>query len=296
MADSEIVIDDCEAVPVAASLTLRNTARELAAAFREAEADVRSAFATIVEAERRVNAVFLSSDGHRRAIQVDATGYGYHDSFDKPDVAINRMRRAAWDVIVARLGLRMVMSVKAWEKLQAQIGDDRSKEPVPELSDENIDAFVVQNVVSFSSMIAEAVREVYDWLRPRSRSTYGAGKYKTNSLYEVPAKVVLPSLLETGPYATKYRVHRRSQELACLERVFQNLDGRGSVSKVFTSELEIAIESAECAASGTFATRYFSGRCYANGNVHLSFTRSDLLAEFNAVAGGKVFRPAPRAT
>lgn len=291
MAEIIDLVDEegAEPVRVAASLTSRDTVRELAATFRQAEADVRKAFALIVGAEARLNATFKL--GGNRDIYVDATRYGHNDEFDKVDRAVNRLRRRCWDVLVERLEIRRFVSVERWQKLQAEIGDDQSPIVVPELSDENIAAFVEQNVVGLPLMISEAVREVYAWLRPRARSQHGAGKYVTNSLLEIGPKVVLPGVLESGRFATHYRVHNHSQELACLERVFQMLDGRGLASKVYSSELEVAIGSEACTRTGTFETRYFRGRCFDNGNLHLWFLDLSLLAEFNRIAGGKTFRP-----
>jgi Domain of unknown function (DUF4942) len=280
--------DDFDGVRTKEALSIHATATELARTFAEVEREVRVAFASIVVAEQRVNAVFtLEGD---RPIRVSSSGH-WGDKFNEPDRCIIRMRRAAWQTICERLELRRIMSIERWEKLQNQLRDDKDAPLPPELTEEMILAFVRQNAIGLPEMMAEAVREVYEWLRPRSRSKHGRGKYKTNSLLEVGPKVVL-GILDHGPYTIYYRVRfGHEQNLACMERVFQMLDGQGMASKVHTSEIQNAIQSEDCTRTGTFETAYFQGHCYRNGNAHVTFKRRDLLERFNQIAGGARLRP-----
>ena len=83
----------------------------------------------------------------------------------------------------------------------------------------------------------------------------------------------------------KYRVRydKSQQQLQTLENVFIALDGKGITGNGYRSDLENAIHASE---DGTGQTEYFDFRAYKNGNLHLLFRRSDLLAELNRRAGG----------
>jgi len=266
-------------------LVKRTTVRELVLAFEEAEATVRSSFAAIVAAEQKLNAVFTL--GGDMPIRIEATGRAYGgDRFNEPGECIARMARSAWRVIVDRLELRRVMSVERWEALQKRLENER--EELPPITEENVLAFARFYGGSLDAMFAEAVGEVFDWLRPR-KGTYGE-KYKTNDAYEVRAKVILPWMVERDSFRKggfRMKDHRE-QRLMALENVFNALDGRGMANKGHYSAIERAIKESP---DGRAETDLFRVRCCANSNLHIEFKRLDLLAEFNRRAGGLRLKP-----
>lgn len=262
----------------ASGLTVRATVADLCAVFASAERDVRAAFASIVAAQARVNAAFTL--GGNLPIRVDASRHGYHDSFDEPEHAIERMRRAAWGVIVDRLELRRMLSIKRYERLVEQI----EKETPPELTEENVNAFVLQYAADLPTMIRESVVEVFEWLRPHY------SEHKTNSELEIGPRVVLGWMVERAWNGPGYRVdYRRGQHLIALENVFSSLDGKGSFTRTHYSELQNAIQASP---DGHAETEYFEAKCYKNRNMHLRFKRLDLLQRLNQIAGGANLRPA----
>lgn len=101
-------------------LARRATVTELVNAFQRAEAQVRSSFAALVQAQRDVNLAFGFSDC--RQINVSASDH-WGSRFDDPDAAVARMARDAWKAIVDRLELRRAMSIKRWEDLDRQLRD-----------------------------------------------------------------------------------------------------------------------------------------------------------------------------
>lgn len=267
----------------------RATIRELVAAFRDAEATTRHAFALLVDAEERLNAVFTLGEASHKSIRIDASAYGYHDCFGDADTCVARMARAAWSVIVDRLELRRMLSIARYRELEKQLQDGK----LPPITEEAISAFVNGYAVALPDMIAEAVAEVYEWLRPRSRRV-GAGKLKTNSLFEIGPKVILTGVIERRDPRWTFRPsvnHNYHQDLVALENVLNGLDGRGNISKTFISELEAAIQG--CAPSLRGETSLFRFKVFGNSNLHLEFKRLDLLARFNQIAGGRRLRPAP---
>lgn len=264
-----------------AALAHHSTVVELVAAFESAERDVRAAFASIVEAERRINAAFTL--GSHIDIKVSAARH-WGDDFDDADACIERMARSAWRVIVDRLELRRMMSIRRYADLEKAIKEG----PLPSITEENVEAFVRQHVDGFESMFQQAVVEVFEWLRP-CRDTY-----KTNSKFEIGPKVVLERTVDCQWLSRPgFRVeYHQQQKLIALENVFNGLDGKGSVAKSHLSLLEGTICTSP---SGRGETDLFAFRAFKNGNLHLTFKRIDLLAKFNATAGGASLKPSSEA-
>lgn len=212
-------------------------------------------------------------------------GHGHtYINFDKPEERLKEVRRALWHTMVERLEVRRMMSVKAWKELTEQI----DKGEVPELTEEAIAAMVKQFSDAAPAMLEQAVAEVFDFLRPPH------SEYKRNSEYEVPRRVALTWVIDTWhtkTFPSKFLVprHQCEQQLTALENVFSNLDGKGSTSKGYVSNLSEAIRKTKRGDLGE--TEYFSFRGYNNGALHLEFLRQDLLERFNRVAGGARLRP-----
>jgi len=263
-------------------LTRRATVRELVAAFQTAEAQVRSSFAALVQAEKDLNIAFGVTGIHR--IDISASDHHWRSRFDDADAAVARMARDAWKLIVDRLELHRAMSITRYEALARQIRDGKD---LPPITEEAVVAFVAQSAADLPTMFEEAIREVHDWLRPRGSA------YKTNSEYEIPQKVVLSYVVDPvdkrwapGPFRVCYST---AQRLIALENVFNGLDGRGQIAKDHYSQLHRAIEA--CPRDvGHGETDLFKFRVFGNGNGHLTFKRKDLLARLNQVAGGKRLR------
>lgn len=260
-------------------LAHRATVRELVAVFAQAEADIRAAFAAIVLAEQRLNAAFVL--GEWATMHVSACGSTYRDNFKDPDQAIRLLARAAWRTIVQRFELRKFMSIKRWEQLDKAIDADQ----LPAITEDNVMGFLFAQLAQARDHLAEAVNEVFEWLRPRRYTR--AGQLRTNSELEVPAKVILPYVTNRGYRGFEVDYHHR-QHLVALENVFRALDGRGAITG-YEPEIETAIKASP---DGEGETDLFKFRCCQNRNLHLTFKRADLLERFNQIAGGKRLRPA----
>lgn len=267
----------------ATSLAHRHTARTLVQAFERAEQRVRGAFAEIVSAEDEINRLFALGD-RMGEIKVSASGRRGWDNFRDIETAVTEMRRAAWRYIVEKLELRRMMSVKRWEELEKELQNGQP----PPITEKSVTELAHGYASALETMFEEAVAEVYDHLRPRG------DRYKTNSQLEIGERVILGYMVERGWTKGTYRVRygRAEQQLTALENVFSALAGRGSVNKEHHSVLSRTLKEAP---EGVGETEFFAFRGCKNGNLHIRFLRPDLLAKFNAIAGGKRLRPATSA-
>ena len=172
------------------------------------------------------------------------------------------------------------MSIARWNQLEHDL---RNGEPPP---------MTVDSVLSMGGMIAsqlrdmhhEAVREVFEFLRPRGEV------YKTNSEFEIGPRVVLSWMVEHCPVLRGLQVrYDNHPRLIALENVFNALAGNGFVGKEHYSVLSRAICESK---NGVGETDLFAFRAFKNGNLHLRFKRLDLLKQLNQIAGGKRLRAA----
>ncbi len=267
-------------------LAFRNSIPALCRAFAQAEADVRQAFALIVGAESSLNATFAPG-ATCRTFYVDATTHGSTDNFENVERAVMRLRRRAWSLIVDRLELRRMLSIKRREEMETFLdtGD------LPTLTEATVHAFIDQRVAELPAMIEEAIVEVFHWLRPPAGS-YREQHYKTNqknARFELGSRVILTGLVhrkDGGGYGVDWQ---DSARLTALENIFSAMDGKGMVTKGFRSDLENAL--AASGREGVGATPYFGFRACRNHALHLHFKRLDLLAQLNRRAGGKALKP-----
>jgi hypothetical protein len=277
-------------------LAIRSAVSALVAAFNKAEANVRQAFALIVSTQNEVNAAFLFAPDDSGRIQIWANASGHGEDFRKPEEAIKRMTRSAWAAIAERLELRRWLSVRRWKLVEERL----NKGPLPAITEENVLAFVQEYAAEAGELVAEAVAEVFDWLRPRGARSRGPGspqhpdRYQANRAVEIPAKVILMRVVDPATRWGWSPHVNRSAELTALENVFNHLAGRGSITKGYYSELELAIRAA--GTRGEAETDLFHVRYFQNGNGHLRFKDAALLRKFNQMAGGKNLRPAPPPT
>lgn len=257
------------------ALARRQTLSDLVATYRQAEDKIRRGFALIAEAERAIGASFSSDRGSVRIMG----RYNMRPNFDDPDESLHRIKREVWARLVERMGVRAFMSVDAAKQLDAQLESDE----LPEISEDSIVTMLRGFEAQAEHMLTAAVQEAFETLRPRSMS---AKRYKRNSELEVPERVALTGLVEPG-FSGGLRVrYYWEQHLIAIENVLHGLQGKGTMLRTPRSALSHAI-----AKSSVGETDLFQYRAYKNGSLHLRFLDTDLLARFNARAGGKRLRP-----
>lgn len=272
------------------ALVMRATVRELIQTLDEAKATIRTAYPMLHAAQKSLDdrfklgghcgvSIYLERHGHRSADYLDV------------EFAITELDKQAWRSVINRLDIWRVMSEARASELRKHIDDGT----LPELTEETAMQLAAAYVGNVDKLIDELTKEVFNWLRPRvdeSGRAYNGGRYVTNKRDIIGTKVIRSCFVDRwGINGGKFSVRYGScqQRLHTLENLFRALDGKGSTGTGFHSDLENAINSSK---DGTGQTEYFGFRACKNGNLHIEFLRSDLLAELNRRAGGKNFRRA----
>ena len=267
-----------------ASLARKLSVSDLIEAYRAACADIVRAFKMLDDSEKRLRDTFAMA-GCSAWFRV-CVGHKGHRSVEwsDPSQTIDALRREAWGVIVERLELRRVLSTTAWEKLEKTLRD----EELPEISEANVEAFAAAQTASIADHWQEAVREVFDFLRPHHYDH----KYKTNDVDRIGQRVVLSHWISPSWDGAPQVHYQREQAASALERVFAGLDGQGHVAREHYSELHRVMRETR-AWSGT--TTYYDWRAFKNGSLHLRFKRADLVEKLNLIAGGARLKKAKAA-
>lgn len=260
------------------------TATKMAGVYRESVAKLKSLILEIGEERRKLQEVFDSAYGFDVDVYFDGSR---HDcNADTIAAMADNMKRSAWGALIEKLGIRKLMSSKRAGELDDAIHnrrgrynyDERAKYELPEINEETIYAVLSGMCQSADEFLSEAIREEHDFWKPSKREA----PYKRNSEFTLNRKVIHGWMVERA-YGGGWRTcYSNESHLIALDRIFHALDGQG-IPKGHGGPLVDAIKVAD--ADGKFSTSYFEGRCFGNGNVHLTFKRLDLLEKFNAVAG-----------
>lgn len=253
----------------------RATVEAIVGAYGTAEASIAASCATIAASVRSLNEV-LGCLGLSRDIEFGRIRNGYRLEFEKPDEYIHELRRQLWSALVERLEIRRMVSIKRAAELDEWLSE--VKEPV---TLESVLGLFRNYVESLPDMIADAVHEVYELVRPRT------SRLKTNTQYELGSKVILHGWVQPGFIRGMQTNYHRTAEFRALENVFTALDGKGQITKSYRGELGDAIEKSTAESNYTGETTYFRFRACRNGNLHLEFKRLDLVKRFNEMAGGR---------
>jgi hypothetical protein len=275
-------VSELATIPVTAALVdvhseeFQASARQMARVFEERTADLRAAFAAIAAASRELTATFSE-----RPYRFDVNYYARGSRHVSPDDLLDDMNRAAWDHIVTHLNLRSVMSIARRKEFEEQL----EKGDIPVLTEGTVVGVILGMVGMARDFARDAVREVFDVLRPTANRH--APKHKTNDAARVGRRVVLSFAVE-GDYGGGFRARGwNDNRLAAIDGVFHLLDGR-TVLQERQTPLLLALKAAT---GGKGETEYFRFRAFKNGNLHLEFLRPDLLDRLNQVGTGEAVLP-----
>lgn len=256
-------------------ITRRATVETIVGVYQRAEADIAQACALITGATASINET-LGTMGLTRDVEFGRCAHGYRVNYAEPSEHIHKMRRQLWASLVERLELRRMMSIE-----RAKTLDKWLSETTEEVTIESVMGLFRTYAEQLPDMIAEAVREVYEILRPRN------SRLVTNSEYELGPKVIVHGWVEGSFMGGLRPNYHRYEYYRALENVFTALDGRGTITKSWRGVLADAVEASTPATNYTGQTDYFKFRACKNGNLHLEFRRPDLVKRFNEIAGGK---------
>jgi len=272
------------------TLVNRGSIAEIVKSYQAASAKIATAYTSLAEAEDELKAAFSISEKHDTDFGVLP---GRHNSAnenvgDHLKQVMNEINRRAWRTLYSHLEIDRIASIKRRDEIHKKLEEGK----LPEITVENIfELFETlnQNVNEFAR---ESVVEVYNWLRPHSDG-HEMTRYKTNqknATFEIGKKLVKTGMVQRawggGSYRTNYYTEKY---LIALDKVFHMLDGKNMREKSYRSPLVDAINTSE---GGTVQTDYFFCRMYQNGNLHIEFTRLDLVKEFNRISGGMNLKPA----
>ncbi|WP_439622345.1 DUF4942 domain-containing protein [Gemmata sp.] len=257
----------------------------MAEEFQDAVASMKASIRSVWEQTRRLNAAFPAErDGYYGSfsvafeVQHNHRSYGAHDPEGELDALVKHLSRDAWKRLVARIGIKDIMSVAKRKEFEEQL----EKGDLPEITAETIMGILFNMADQARDFAAEAAKEVFTLLLPSRREH--AKKFKVNSAVQVGRRVVLTWFVQPGYGSERFRVnYRREAEAAALDNMFHVLDGKGIVREGRPPLFEAIRTSAD----GRAETDYFRCRCFKNGNLHLEFKRMDLVKRLNALGTGE---------
>lgn len=254
-----------------------STIAELVDTYMKAEYKVKLAAASLEQAEASLKAAFGETGGSYFALDSIFRSHGFDTSNIEP--VLSELRRQTWQALVSLIGVKRMMSVKRSEEIDQKLRHGKM-EPI---NLETVTAMVNASFGSIGEFLDEAVKEVFDYLRP-TRNVY-----KTNDVFVIGPKVIIAYAVERRYCGGGFQVHHfRQSLLTAMDNVFHLLDGKGTV-KTHNGPLTDAIYDAAEDAAGE--TTYFKFKCFKNQNLHLEFKRLDLVEKINAKAGGMNLRP-----
>jgi hypothetical protein len=172
----------------------------------------------------------------------------------------------AWASLQKLSGLRTLMDDKARREFEEQL----AKQP-PAFTADNITATYMSLAADAGNIFERGLVNVFNNFNPH--------RYKTNSAFKIGPRAVLAHVFTE--YGSWNYYARYEQQLIDLDRVFHVLDGKKPPEGSTAADV---IYFARKEKKQTAETPYFTARIFhGNGNVHLKFTRLDLVNRANDI-------------
>ena len=271
---------DSTTTDIARSIGIAELCRE----WQQADKDIREAFAMIVSAQDRLQSLF-GSDFRTLSVQKHS---GYVN-FADPGEALKELHRQVWVAIAGKLEIRTMLSLAKLKELDAQLASGAG---LPPIEFGAVMATLEGILAQRADYLRDKVAECYRWLRPEGA---WREKYVTNAkslALGVGEKVILTYAVRRGYAANgafEVNYGHTMDNLRALDQVFHLLDGQPQ-STTYNGDLCEAIRAQTSRDSNCFKSKYFAGRCFQNGNLHLTFRRADLVDQFNLICGGNALK------
>jgi hypothetical protein len=222
----------------------------------------------------------------------DGTHY-YHtlwttpiSDYDLPrrgEESARHVRTNAWRYIVAQTGLLAYMTAQRKKEFEQQL----DKGDLPDLTTENILGTLHTLAERVPDLLSESVGEIFDWLRPRH--DWGVGALKTNNKWKIGPKVIIGGAVERWSRHEPYRLNGyREQSFRTLGNVLSLMDGQGV--EQYPHDLVTRLKSG-LQRSWVVVDAYATYKAYANGNLHVAFSRQDLVDRINQMAAERHLAP-----
>lgn len=243
-----------------------------------AQAEVTRAFDLLHQAKERLTATI----GHAPCYYDSLWQHNIND-FNlrgKSTESVTHIRKNAWRYVVKLIGVREYMTDARKKALDAQI----EKGDLPDFTVDNILSAGACWTLQTPQLLQESLQEVYDWLRPRH--TRGVGALKTNHTFKIGPKVIIGGAVERPWPGASFRIsHYRENDFRSLGNVFSLLDGQGVqyYPEDFVTRFTHSMQ--ENPAASCYCDAYFQCKAFANGHLHITFRRGDLVEALNRMAG-----------
>ncbi len=266
----------------AGELIPQHTAREMARVYREGIERIQELGREIAAQTKIMANAFEVQDGEDDIYRpgmfsLDFEFSGNRERVDSLERILVEFKRSAWRVLINRLGVINIMSVKKRNEFEEQL----RRGELPEISEGTIIGILAGLCEQAKDFAREAALEVFDILRPRG---HWGGQYKTNNAFRVGRKVILGWMVEQGYGGHRFRVnHNREQQLTAIDGIFHLLDGQG----IMRENRGPLVRSINGSPTGQGETEYFRFKCFNNRNLHLELKRLDLVQELNLLATGE---------
>lgn len=172
----------------------------------------------------------------------------------------------AWASLQRLSGLRTLMDDKARQEFEKQL-----REKPPAFTADNITATYMALAADAGAIFERGLINVFNNFNPH--------RYKTNSAFRIGPRAILSHVFTAFGSWNYYA--RYEQQLIDLDRVFHVLDGKTPPEGSTAADvLYFALKEKKTTAE----TPYFTARIFpGNGNVHLKFTRAELVKRANDI-------------
>jgi len=254
-----------------------HTVEALCQAYADAQKDMAQGYRLLRRSEKRlaqfINYPNVFPERERMSLYDGDTGEPAGKTIE---AATKRMRSDMWRYVLQQTRVFEMCSEKQRKDFDKQLADGT----LPELTVPNVYKLVENLGDNLPRMFAEAVVETFRWLKPG----FKWDNYKTNAGHELGRKVIRSYVMESCYRGGMRVMYGREQSVQAMDNVFHMLDGKG-VSRYPGNLLTAMKQAGEVDKVNECETEYFRCKWFKNGNLHIEFTRQDLVDELNRRAG-----------
>lgn len=197
-------------------------------------------------------------------------------------VFVEELTRAAWHTVFRLTNMKGKMT----SSIQEQFEENRNKVGSMAFNESNIYTVLELLIQNTNRMMTDCVLEVFDYFTKfhEDNRVYHEG-WKTNDIFEVGPKVVLPGIM-TREYGKPQINYSRRENTADIDKAMCFLSGKqyGSVKTIYQAVNEHAENIAsdlQVGYSDKFESEFFTCKIFKKGTIHLVFKDKKLLSRFN---------------
>ncbi|WP_294348438.1 DUF4942 domain-containing protein [Prosthecochloris sp.] len=191
---------------------------------------------------------------------------------------VTAYKREAWIEILRKLNIEKYMT----SKVQRDFEEWKKQQGGMDLNRQNIHALMMNLVNNKDEIMKQACVEVFDEMTTYYKENRMVVEgWKTNDMWRVNRKVILPYAVERGWSGDTYRIRWNAQRdtVSDIDRVMAYLSGKNYDT---IRRIEHAVEDKNNHKQGE--SEFFRLKWYKKGTLHLEWKDKDLWATFNQVA------------